>query len=86
MSLETKSKLTYEYTNEHGEVMTLVKEKDNKMFFKHTDISDEFEPINHSNIEKTVLKYSFNTGEERALMNFVKMAELSFSDKTFIPV
>jgi len=52
-------------TNEHGEVLTLILDNDNNIWFRHEDINTEFEDI------KAITKYVFNDMEKTVIKQFV---------------
>ena len=73
------------FTNEFGETMTLVVDKDNNVFFKHDDITTEFEAYNDilmnyklklKGKKKLIIgyKYVFSQIEKAVLNQFVSDA------------
>ncbi len=53
------------FTNEFGETMTLVVDKDNNVFFKHDDITTEFEAYND-------ILINYKCGDDNELLNGYK--------------
>ncbi len=71
------------FTNEFGETMTLVMDKDNNVFFKHDDIITEFEAYNDMLMNYKVkgkkkliigYKYVFSRIEKAVLNEFISDA------------